>query len=477
MPRDDRDLNFEKALARNLHAPAPQSTAPANATPSDLASPSSHTVDCPDAEILAAYHERFLAPDEMISRKLHIAACPRCQAILAQLEATDEIPLESDVEELAPAAVPTAVFAQVAGAAPPAAAPSNLQAVAKFPSAAEMPRRRAANWRWLAPAGALAAALLVWVAVHESHPPQFQLAKNQPQPLPSNLPAAPPAPVNETKQTPAATGVPLLPRVNSPVTMERGSMRSPRVPLELRTPQPSGMRAPSSSNLAASAGTNPGEPARENPSAGAEPLAPPEQESKGKAFAKSSIAPALQVHPQSATRAVDNLAAAPSAPKAETRAKNDTVVAEFNAAPAARAQATSAGTFAVRETVASQEQNPVLITSPIGTVTWRLLPAGIIEQSTNQGAITTLQKTGVVADLLVGSAVSNKVCWVAGRTGTILRTTDGGTRWRQVSSPTTEDIVNIFAIDDRQATIITATQLYSTVNAGKTWTPHAKPKP
>src|SRR5450755_231141 len=268
MPRDDRDLNFQKALARNLHAPAPQSTVPADATPSELASPSSPKVDCPDAEILAAYHDRFLAPDEMISRKLHIAACPRCQAILAQLEATDEIPLESDVVELAPTSVRAAVFAQAAGAAPPAAAPSSLQPVAKFPSAVEMPRR-SANWRWLAPAGVLAAALLIWVAVHESHPPQFQLAKNQQQPLPSNLPAAPPPPAAETTQNPAATGVPVLPRVNSTATMERGSLRSPRVPLELKTLRPSGMRTPSSSNLAASAGTNASEPARENPTAAA----------------------------------------------------------------------------------------------------------------------------------------------------------------------------------------------------------------
>ena len=74
MPFDDRDRSFEKALALRLRAnmPAP---------------------GCPDAETLAAYHERSLAPDELTSWKSHIASCANCQQILAHLEALDEIPL------------------------------------------------------------------------------------------------------------------------------------------------------------------------------------------------------------------------------------------------------------------------------------------------------------------------------------------------------------------------------------------------
>ena len=49
MPSDDRDQQLERALARHLR----------DATP-DL--------DCPDAEILAAFHERTLALDEKTGR-------------------------------------------------------------------------------------------------------------------------------------------------------------------------------------------------------------------------------------------------------------------------------------------------------------------------------------------------------------------------------------------------------------------------
>jgi hypothetical protein len=79
MPREDREQNFDKALARRLRS-------------SDAATGN----DCLDAETLAAYHERLLDPEEMAQRKQHIASCERCQEILAQLEATDVIRVEAD---------------------------------------------------------------------------------------------------------------------------------------------------------------------------------------------------------------------------------------------------------------------------------------------------------------------------------------------------------------------------------------------
>ena len=84
MPRDDREQNFEKALARGLRSP------------DSARGDDAQTNDCLDAETLAAYHERLLDPEEMAQRKAHIASCARCQEILAQLEATDAIPVEAD---------------------------------------------------------------------------------------------------------------------------------------------------------------------------------------------------------------------------------------------------------------------------------------------------------------------------------------------------------------------------------------------
>src|SRR6516162_3918018 len=53
---------------------------------------------CPESDVLAAYHERSLLPEEMNSWKEHIVGCARCQAVLAELEATDAILLGASEE-------------------------------------------------------------------------------------------------------------------------------------------------------------------------------------------------------------------------------------------------------------------------------------------------------------------------------------------------------------------------------------------
>ena len=77
MPKDRTvadDTRFERALARGLRN---------QATPDG---------ECPDAEIVAAFHERALTPEEHQVWEVHIAACARCQAQLAALVRTDDVP-------------------------------------------------------------------------------------------------------------------------------------------------------------------------------------------------------------------------------------------------------------------------------------------------------------------------------------------------------------------------------------------------
>src|SRR6267143_6557558 len=57
--------------------------------------------ECPDAELIAAYHERSLQPDEIARWEGHFAICGRCRKILAVLVATDEVALaEKEVAHL-----------------------------------------------------------------------------------------------------------------------------------------------------------------------------------------------------------------------------------------------------------------------------------------------------------------------------------------------------------------------------------------
>lgn len=151
MALDDRERNFEKALRRELRANG------------------SGRLECPDAETLAAYHERMLSVEEMAAQKSHIAACPRCQEILATLEVTEAIPsrLEDSekVFEKRVASVPMAV-----PAAPGAAKPAEMAGTGgKSAAVREMPKPKT-YLRWAVPAGAIAAGLLVWIAINASRP-------------------------------------------------------------------------------------------------------------------------------------------------------------------------------------------------------------------------------------------------------------------------------------------------------------------
>ena len=81
---------------------------------------------CSESDTLAAYHERSLLPEEMNSWKEHIVGCARCQAILAELEATDSIPLQVPEKEEVLVAAPVGAEAIAAPASLRREAPTTL---------------------------------------------------------------------------------------------------------------------------------------------------------------------------------------------------------------------------------------------------------------------------------------------------------------------------------------------------------------
>ncbi len=87
------------------------------------------------------------------------------------------------------------------------------------------------------------------------------------------------------------------------------------------------------------------------------------------------------------------------------------------------------------------------------------------------------QPSGVLVDLLTGSATSETVCWIVGRAGAILLTTDGGRQWKLLSSPLKEDLGGIRATDALHATIWNArgTKYFVTSDGGLTWQPAVHP--
>lgn len=86
----------------------------------------------------------------------------------------------------------------------------------------------------------------------------------------------------------------------------------------------------------------------------------------------------------------------------------------------------------------------------------------------------TLQTAPVVTSGSSISSPTDQVCWVAGGSAIIVRTTNGGTTWAQCASVgLAGDVYNIFAIDDLTAFCTTspaATFVYKTTDGGATWT-------
>jgi len=116
----------------------------------------------------------------------------------------------------------------------------------------------------------------------------------------------------------------------------------------------------------------------------------------------------------------------------------------------------------------------VIIVTPIDQYAWRVWPGGKIEYSFDSSRTWELQKSGVTTDLTAGSAPSDKVCWIVGRAGTVLLTTDRGKHWKRLASPIKEDVAGVYAQDGKRASVWTAShkQSFETNDGGMTWTPN-----
>jgi Photosynthesis system II assembly factor YCF48 len=450
MPSDDRERNFENALASHLRGG------------------DSHGA-CADAETLAAYHERSLAPGQMASLKTHVTDCERCRQILAHLQATDEIPVAA--ENLTPQ--------------PTAAAISSVRV---------FPARRPTLWRWVAPAGALAAALLVWVAVRENNsvriPPQAPsvdvnartekgLSAPSPPMAQSSLDGArkkEPAPSN----TLSTSNTTLSPQ--TAVDPEP----PPRMPFKQKGSSSAGKKswvAGDSAQIADNSLNREVSPAREE--------AVQSQLAERMETEKTDAAE-IEAEKKAANARRDALLPGPVQRPAPAPAPARGVVAgaasgAYPAAPSARAAASSepagaSGGVTQQQEIAGMSKfsdkakmrlanslGEVTIAAPGGLVSWRVGQAGVIDFSSDAGKTWTLQSSGVTTELLAGSAPTGKVCWIVGSSGTILRTIDAGAHWQKIRPPVQEDILTIVALDARRATVSLTNASYQTTDGGATW--------
>jgi hypothetical protein len=85
------------------------------------------------------------------------------------------------------------------------------------------------------------------------------------------------------------------------------------------------------------------------------------------------------------------------------------------------------------------------------------------------GASWTSAPPAVTTQLVAGSSPSANVCWIVGRLGVVLLTTDART-WRGISFPVMTDLSAVIAVDARTATVTAADgRVFATTDGGSTW--------
>jgi hypothetical protein len=461
MPFDDRDPKFERALAQHLRGGSAQA-------------------NCPDAETLAAYHERNLSLEELARWKEHISACEACQEAMALVETTEKQLAEEWEDRAVPVVEVAAMPRALAGSGPE----RSVQAAAVAPpKVAGTPlatmRRRPALLRWAIPLGVVAAGVLVFIGIYERRAPKVGheadnvIARRQ-------EPAAPGPMLDEQKNRPqselqsknerAATDelsrrekdqdLPAKPlakpigRAEVAGDEERGARNLMGIPgpLVKKTVTPP-LPVP---NLPMQSSAD--NSLRENAPfvAGAPRPAPP---------------PASMGYGAGVGGAAGNLNAradAKSAPPAAT----ETVTVES----AAAAPDTSTSLMTMKQGVSSQMvevlgASPGVILTPDNKVFWRLQPAGTLQLTTDGGKKWKSLDTGANANLTAGFAPSSRVCWIAGKAGTLLLTTDRGGHWTAIATPISGDLGGVHAADAKHASIWdSAKQVsYETSDGGASW--------
>ena len=380
-----------------------------------------------EAETLAAWADGGLSPDVRLLVETHVSSCRECQMMVAAL-------------------------------------------VRATPEPAR-PRGWLSGWRlgWLAGTATAAAALTVWFAVSGDRgetPVAQTMARVDvaaPAPPPVMAPPQPPAPQRETMAAPqgsmaqaarqeaAARAVAAAPEaLQAPKAVMPPSATEPRGVIGGIAPPPPLPAAPSDSRADAS---------RSITFAPAPAPAPPAPVVVSAASGERSAtvnAPATQRFTTPLLLVADVIFSsrqpAPAGPS-------------VSAIPAGRGGGGGRGGGAAGGRAAVPVAG-----APTLVVRWRISTTGALSRSTDTGATWESIPLAPGLEIAAGDAPSAPVCWLVGRRGLVLLTTNTGVRFTPLAFPETVDLVEVSATDGREATVEAVDgRLFTTSDAGASW--------
>jgi len=407
---------------------------------------------CPDAEVLAAYAEQGLAEEETARWENHFADCDRCQTIIAVLAASGKELVEAEVEKLG----------SLAAASSTARAPVAQNATTWW----TMIGRRPVVWRWLVPVAGMASAAVLWVALRQTPPRETLSAQKI-----STTSAAP-----QNKIAPGATAARSAKPDDTQIArpdLPAPPASSPSSEVSLRDKE----KAPANSSVvtrqeALKKQETSRSAAQEPPAFEADALETREEAAKDNRTPSAQAAEQKSQAGDAPTAAASAAPAAPSTPP-PSRVGERAARRDFDTAAGAPAPTRL-------KALAENAVQAIVFGSPNRRALWRLGSGGRIEHSTDEGQTWQPQASGVTADLLAGAAASERIAWVVGRGGVIVRTEDGE-HWRQVTQPPATqsvaaspglapDWIGVEARDTLHATIISRDlRRFVTEDGGRTW--------
>lgn len=437
---------------------------------------------CPDAEIIAAYAEQGLGPDESAHWESHFAGCTRCRKILRVLAASADTPLAGkEVTQLGE------LVSAVRG-------PAEIAA-----GSGKRSRRIFVDWRsgWLAPALAVAAVLAVWFA---TRPPWRATGRDVSQTLIAQAPKveaplSPPPSVSDrvSRLTPQqeqkglsenslnrsagnAQSLDSSSKVSAADraadvsnALKKASPAADDAEGQLQKQTEDNSKSPSDKNVTRFPGASapPPQPLKTIPTEGT-PASAPALQARAQA---NGATPSMPQVPSSTSQSVTVTEAAPTV---------ETVNGTLGGANEQKSSTDlpiNGRNFQALAILGPTAQYPTLLKAPSGAFLWRAGKGGVIERSTDAGKTWVSEISSSKEEWLAGVAVSDAVCWLVGRNGAIARTVDG-MYWERIAPPGLAaaaggrfaDWTGIVA-RDAQAAAITASdgRKFATVDGGKTW--------
>jgi hypothetical protein len=418
---------------------------------------------CLDAEVLGAWADGALSADQRQSVEAHVADCARCQTLVATFAASED-----------------------AGGLP-ASAPA-VHASAPAPV---VPFRRSNIRVWLPiAAGTIAASLILTVVVRDREPAPSAVSAD------SKISA--PAPQAQAGDATAQLQAKAEPSSRD-LESARAAQTKPSAPK-------SGQRLDALETRARAERSQDRALARRVAEPPAAPLAKPVASAGGAMTAPPPPPAAVAAPPPPATPpptptptpSVTVTSASPVArqvgqagdPKSAANARDfmlgvadpTLVIAQFSSSDAQGQLGSLAGGMPDRAAgaggagggrgggggAAAAREAPTF-RSAVPPAHWRVMASGQVEKSADAKTWQPIRIDPPVQGLTGGTAPSPLVCWLIGRAGVVLVTTDG-LEFRRVTSPTAANLTSIRATDALRATVTSADgQTFTTVDGGKTW--------